>query len=65
MKQQTLAMAAGQGFERHRKPTRRDAFLERMNRVVPWEALCTVVDLVKSDLARWKKVVTDAHIEAN
>jgi IS5 family transposase len=39
MKQQTLAMAADQGFERHRKPTRRDAFLETMNRVVSWDAL--------------------------
>jgi IS5 family transposase len=44
MKQQTLAMAADQGFERHRKPTRRDAFLETMNRVVPWDALCAVVE---------------------
>ena len=44
MKQQTLAMAADQGFERHRKPTRRDAFLEMMNRVVPWDALCAVVE---------------------
>ena len=37
-------MAADQGFERHRKPTRRDAFLETMNRVVPWDALCAVVE---------------------
>jgi IS5 family transposase len=44
MKQQTLAMAADQGFERHRKPTRRDQFLETMNRVVPWDALCAVVE---------------------
>jgi IS5 family transposase len=44
MKQQTLAMAADRGFERHRKPTRRDAFLETMNRVVPWDALCAVVE---------------------
>jgi IS5 family transposase len=44
MKQQTVAMAADQGFERHRKPTRRDAFLETMNRVVPWDALCAVVE---------------------
>ncbi|WP_283445827.1 IS5 family transposase [Noviherbaspirillum suwonense] len=44
MKQQTLAMAADQGFERHRKPTRRDAFLETMNRAVPWDALCAVVE---------------------
>ena len=44
MKQQTLAMAADQGFEQYRKPTRRDQFLEAMNRIVPWEALCAVVD---------------------
>jgi IS5 family transposase len=44
MKQQTLAMAVDQGFERHRKSTRRDVFLETMNRVVLWEALCTVVE---------------------
>lgn len=43
MKQQTLAMAADQGFEQHRKPTRRDQFLETMNRIIPWEALCAVV----------------------
>ncbi|KRB74233.1 hypothetical protein ASE07_26650 [Noviherbaspirillum sp. Root189] len=43
MKQQTLAMAADQGFEQYRKPTRRDQFLEAMNRIVPWEALCAVV----------------------
>jgi IS5 family transposase len=46
MKQQTLAMAADQsaGFERHRKPTRRDAFLEKMDRLVPWEALYAVIE---------------------
>jgi IS5 family transposase len=43
MKQQTLAMAADQGFEQHRKPTRRDEFLATMHRIVPWEALCAVV----------------------
>ena len=44
MKQQTLAMAADQGFEQYRKPTRRDQFLEAMNRIVPWEALCAVIE---------------------
>ena len=44
MKQQTLAMAQDQGFEQHRKPTRRDQFLETMNRIIPWEALCAVVE---------------------
>lgn len=45
MKQQTLAMAADQnaGFERYRKPTRRDEFLATMNAIVPWTQLCEVV----------------------
>jgi transposase, IS5 family len=42
MEQQTLAMAEDQGFEQYRKPTRRDQFLETMNRIIPWEALCAV-----------------------
>jgi transposase, IS5 family len=44
MKQQTLAMAADQGFEQYRKPTRRDQFLETMDRIVPWVSLCAVVE---------------------
>ena len=46
MKQQTLAMAADQNaaFERFRRPTRRDQFLATMEQVVPWDALCSVVD---------------------
>jgi transposase, IS5 family len=46
MKQQTLAMAADQaaGFAKHRRPTRRDEFLDLMNRLVPWEALCAVIE---------------------
>ncbi|MCC6295869.1 MAG: transposase, partial [Pseudomonadales bacterium] len=45
MKQQTLAMAADQnsGFERHRRPTRRDVFLATMEEIVPWSALCAVI----------------------
>jgi len=45
MKQQTLATAADQsaGFERYRKPTRRDEFLATMNAIVPWSALCAVI----------------------
>ncbi|MFN7536933.1 MAG: IS5/IS1182 family transposase, partial [Burkholderiales bacterium] len=43
MKQQTLAMAADQSFEHYRKPTRRDVFLETMERIVPWQALCAVI----------------------
>jgi IS5 family transposase len=45
MKQQTLATAADHsaGFERYRKPTRRDEFLATMNVIVPWPALCDVI----------------------
>ena len=46
MKQQTLAMAAdqGEGFEHYRKPTKRDAFLATMQEIVPWQALCEVIE---------------------
>jgi transposase, IS5 family len=46
MKQQTLAMATDQNaqYERYRRPTRRDLFLATMEHVVPWEALCSVVE---------------------
>ncbi len=46
MKQQTLAMAADQNaqYERYRKPTKRDVFLATMERIVPWTALCEVIE---------------------
>ena len=46
MKQQTLAMAAdqGDGFEPYRKPTKRDVFLTTMEQIVPWQALCSVIE---------------------
>ena len=46
MKQQTLAMAAdeGEGFERYRRPTKRDAFLATMEQIVPWAELCSVIE---------------------
>lgn len=46
MKQQSLAMAAdqGEGFEQYRKATRRDAFLATMEDIVPWVALCGVIE---------------------
>jgi len=34
------------GFERYSKPTRRAAFLAEMNRVVPWRALCALIEPV-------------------
>jgi len=46
MKQQTLAMAAGQGsgHEHYRKPTRRDEFLKTRQAIVPWAELCELVE---------------------
>jgi len=46
MKQQTLAAAADSaaGFERYRKPTRRDAFLQQMHTLVPWSALVALIE---------------------
>jgi IS5 family transposase len=43
MKQQTLAMAADRGFEHYARPTKRDVFLNTMERIVPWADLCSVV----------------------
>ena len=39
-----MAADEGAGFEQHRKPTRRDEFLATMNRIVPWAALCAVIE---------------------
>ncbi len=46
MKQLTLAMAVDQcaGFGAQRKLRRREAFLDEMNRLVPWAKLCVVVE---------------------
>ena len=41
MRQLTLATA---GFERYGKTTRRAAFLAEMERVVPWPALCALIE---------------------
>ena len=43
MKQMTLATA---GFERYAKTTRRAVFLSEMDRVVPWAALCRLIEPV-------------------
>jgi len=40
MRQKTLAE---EGFERFRKPTRREQFLTEMEAVIPWSALCNVI----------------------
>jgi IS5 family transposase len=46
MKQQTLAMAAdqGAGFEQYRRATKRDAFLQTMDEIVPWAQLGAVIE---------------------
>jgi transposase, IS5 family len=41
MRQATLATT---GFERYAKRTRRAAFLDEMERVVPWPALCALIE---------------------
>ncbi|MDE1998301.1 MAG: IS5 family transposase [Burkholderiales bacterium] len=43
MKQTTLAMAADRGFEQYHRPTKRDVFLNTMERIMPWDELCSVV----------------------
>ena len=56
MKQQTLAMAAdqGAGYEHYRKPTRRDEFLKTMNAIVPWAALCEVIEPHYPKAGNWR-----------
>ena len=44
MKQHTLAMAADKGFEQYRRITKRDVFLKTMDKIVPWQELCLVVE---------------------
>lgn len=46
MKQQTLAVAGDQGggFERYRRATKRDVFLATMEAIVPWQALCELIE---------------------
>jgi len=43
-KQMTLATQMGEGFALHRKATRRDVFLAEMDQVVPWSALCALIE---------------------
>lgn len=37
-------MAADQGFEQYRRPTKRDVFLQTMDAIVPWAELCAVIE---------------------
>lgn len=39
-----MAMDENAQFERYRKPTRRDEFLATMEKIVPWRALCGVIE---------------------
>ena len=41
MRQQTLA---DEGFEKYRKPTRRERFLDEMERIIPWRELTEVIE---------------------
>jgi IS5 family transposase len=41
MRQRSLAE---EGFEKFRKPTRRERFLEEMDEVIPWAGLCGVIE---------------------
>jgi hypothetical protein len=43
MQQMTLASV---NFEQHRKVTPRAAFLAKMDRVVPWQELCSIIEPV-------------------
>lgn len=43
-KQLTLATQMDAGFALNRKQTRRDVFLAEMDKVVPWSALCALVE---------------------
>ena len=41
MRQKTLAE---EGFERFRKPTRREKFLDEMDKIIPWDGLSEVIE---------------------
>lgn len=41
MKQQSLEAA---GFEKYRKRTRKEQFLEEMEQIIPWKELCEVIE---------------------
>ena len=46
MKQQTFSLAGdqNQGFEQYRRPPRRDVFVSMMEHLVPWSALCALIE---------------------
>ena len=55
MQQQTFAEVT---FEQYRKPTRRERFLDEMNRVVPWSNLVAAIEPV----IRRQRIVAVIHI---
>ena len=36
-------LTLGTGFEKYTKPTRREKFLDAMDRIVPWSELCVLI----------------------
>ncbi len=61
MKQMTLATV---GFERYAKTTRRATFMAEMERVVPWPALCGLIEPVypkpASGQAGWEACLSES-----
>lgn len=44
MKMKQMTLAAGTGFELHARPTRKAEFLAKMERLMPWSALCALIE---------------------
>jgi IS5 family transposase len=67
MRQMTLAT---NGFEKHRKQTRKAEFLSRMDKLVPWAELCAVIEPFypkagTNKRARRNQPLSDADKETN
>ena len=56
MKQTTLSAGS---FDRYSKTTRRAAFLAEMDRVVPWSALCALIEPGLPE--GWKRTPARGH----
>jgi len=44
MKMKQMTLATGTGFELHARPTRKAEFLARMESLMPWAALCALIE---------------------
>jgi len=44
MKMKQMTLATGTGFELHARPTRKAEFLAKMERLMPWSALCALIE---------------------